>query len=81
MLKIRLQKIGKKNNLKFRFVLIDSKKASKSGGFLEILGFYDPQSKKGEFKKEKIEYWRLKGAQLSPTTLQLFKRLTADLKK
>ena len=55
-------------------VLVDSRKAPQSGAFLEILGFYDPKSKKGEFKKERVEYWRSKGAQISPTALQLFKK-------
>lgn len=73
MLKIRLQRIGKRNQPKFRLVLIDVRKASKSGAFNEMLGFYDPKSKKIEIKKERINDWLLKGAKISPTALQIFK--------
>lgn len=74
MLKIRLQRIGKKKDPKFRIVLTDSKNAPKSGSFLEILGSYDPTNKKVVLKKERIEYWRSKGSQISQTALQLFKK-------
>lgn len=67
-------RVGKKNQPKFRLILIDSKKASRSGAFFEILGTYDPISKKIEFKKDRVEYWRSKGAQISPTALQLSKK-------
>jgi small subunit ribosomal protein S16 len=67
MLKIRLQRIGRKNNAAFRVVLTDSKNSAKSGKFKEILGFYD--IKKGEiiFKNERINYWMNNGAQVSDT--------------
>jgi len=67
MLKIRLQRTGRKNNAAFRVVLTDSKNSTKSGKFKEILGSYD--LKKGEisFKKERITYWMSNGAQVSDT--------------
>ena len=67
MLKIRLQRIGRKNDPAFRVVLTDSKNSTKSGKFLEILGSYN--LKKGEviFKSDRIAHWMKNGAQVSDT--------------
>lgn len=71
MLKIRLQRIGRKNDPAFRAVLTDSKNSTKSGRFLEILGTYNPTSKEGtkekSFNNDRIKYWVGKGAKLSDT--------------
>lgn len=67
MLKIRLQRTGRKNNSAFRVVLTDSKNSAKSGKFKEVLGSYN--LKKGEviFKNDRILYWLSKGAKASDT--------------
>ncbi len=67
MLRIRLQRTGRKNNPAFRVVLTDSKNAAKSGKFKEILGSYDV--KKGEIilKDDRIKYWMNVGAKPSDT--------------
>jgi len=70
MLKIRLQRIGKKNAPSYRVVLAEHT-APPQGKFLEILGFYNPRKKEKSFKKERIEHWLSKGAQLSPTVFNL----------
>lgn len=67
MLKIRLQRIGRKNDPSFRAVLTDSKNSAKSGKFLEIVGIYNPKSGKTDFKTDRIKYWIGKGAKLSDT--------------
>lgn len=68
MLKIRLQRVGRKHEPVFRLVLTDSKNSPKSGKFLEVLGSYDARrGEKAEFKNEKIVYWISKGAQVSGT--------------
>ena len=67
MLKIRLQRIGRKNDPAFRAVLTDSKNSTKSGKFLEIVGSYNPKAGEAKFDAEKIKYWISKGAQLSDT--------------
>ncbi len=67
MLKIRLQRIGRKNDPSFRVVLTDSKNSTKSGKFLEILGTYNPKQKVLNFKNEDIKAWISKGAQVSDT--------------
>ena len=67
MLKIRLQRIGRKNDPSFRVVLTDSKNSTKSGRFLEILGTYNPKAGEKVFQNEKIKHWLSKGAKLSDT--------------
>ena len=67
MLKIRLQRIGRKNDPAFRGVLTDSKNSTKSGKFLQILGTYNPKAGETKFESEKIKYWISKGAKLSGT--------------
>jgi len=67
MLKIRLQRIGRKNDPAFRAVLTDSKNSTKSGKFLEILGTYNPKAGEKALNTERIKYWMSKGAQVSDT--------------
>lgn len=67
MLKIRLQRIGRKNDPSFRAVLTDSKNSTKSGKFLEILGTYNPKTGEKILKAEQIKYWMGKGAKCSDT--------------
>ncbi|MDP3725804.1 MAG: 30S ribosomal protein S16 [bacterium] len=65
MLKIRLQRVGRKHEPAFRVVLTDSRNSTKSGRFLEVLGSYDPRGKRGAqgLNKERISYLISKGAQ------------------
>ncbi len=68
MLKIRLQRVGRKNIPTFRVVLTDSKNSTKSGRFLEVLGSFDPRDDKSKLvKADRVKYWISKGAQLSGT--------------
>ena len=67
MLKIRLQRTGRKNDPYFRVVLTDSKNAAKSGKFLEVLGNYDPKKGETVFREDRVKYWMSKGAKLSET--------------
>ncbi len=67
MLKIRLQRIGRKNDPSFRVVLTDSKNSTKSGRFLEILGTYNPKAGEKVLTADRIKYWMSKGAKLSDT--------------
>jgi small subunit ribosomal protein S16 len=71
MLKIRLQRVGRKHEPTFRVVLTDSKNGTKSGRFHEVLGSYDPRKKTEAFEGEKIKEWMKKGAQLSDTLKNL----------
>ncbi len=67
MLKIRLQRIGRKNEAAFRLVVTDSKNAPQSGKFLEILGSYTLKNDAVTIKKERVEHWMKNGAQVSDT--------------
>ncbi len=67
MLKIRLQRFGRKNNPAFRIVLTDSKNAAKSGKFIEVLGNYDLKQNLFTVKKDLVLKRIAEGAGLSDT--------------
>ncbi len=68
MLSIRLQRVGRKNEPAFRFVLTDSKNSTKSGKFLEILGSHDPRNKKATVMNiERMKELIAQGAKPSDT--------------
>lgn len=72
MLKIRLQRVGKKHEPVFRVVVGKSQNGPKSGKFIEILGSYDPRDKNANtLNKEKVTAWIAKGAQVSDTVHNL----------
>ena len=70
MLKIRLTRVGSKNNPHYRLILVPAR-TKRNTKALEILGFYNPKTKEMKFDKEKIKQWREKGAQLSETVQRL----------
>jgi len=67
MLKIRLKRVGRKNDPSFRVVVIERTNSPKSGKELEIVGNYDPKQKRKHFEAERIKYWLSKGAKTSAT--------------
>jgi small subunit ribosomal protein S16 len=73
MLMIRLQRVGRIHEPTFRVVLVDSKRSTKSGQALEILGNHDTRKAKNNshVDAERIKYWISKGAQLSDTMRNL----------
>ncbi len=72
MLKIRLQRVGKKHEPVFRIVVGNSQNGPKSGKFIEVLGSYDPRSKnQNTLNKERVQAWMAKGAQVSDTVHNL----------
>ena len=72
MLTIRLQRVGRKNDPSFRVVVVESKRAPKSGSFLEVLGSYDPRVDRIQLKEERIKHWLGHGVQVSDTVNNLF---------
>lgn len=66
MLKMRLQRIGKKKQAYFR-VIVTEHTVKSQGKYLELLGSYDPHKKVLNAKKERIEHWLSKGVSISPT--------------
>lgn len=71
MLKIRLQRVGRKNDPSFRVVLTDSKNATRSGKFLEILGSYSARQGEPVISGERVNYWMSVGAKPSDTVHNL----------
>jgi small subunit ribosomal protein S16 len=67
MLKMRLQRIGRKNEPHFRMVVTDQRNGVQSGKFIDIVGSYNPKAGKVELKNETITEWIAKGVQLSDT--------------
>lgn len=65
MLVIRFTRIGKKNQPMYRIIVTDKRRATRGGRFVEILGNYNPFSKKTNIKKERVIYWISKGAKPS----------------
>jgi small subunit ribosomal protein S16 len=72
MLKIRLQRVGRKHEPTFRVVLTDSKNSTKSGRFLEVLGSYDPRKTTEVFKADRIKHWISQGAKPTDTLHNIF---------
>ncbi len=72
MLKIRLQRVGRKHEPAFRLVLTDSKNSTKSGKFIEVLGNHDFRTEKNtKLNKDRILHWIKVGAQPSDTAHNL----------
>lgn len=70
MLKIRLQRVGKRGQAYFRVVVLEHT-SRPQGKFLELLGNYNPHEKQLNVKRDRVEYWVSKGAQVSPTVNNL----------
>jgi small subunit ribosomal protein S16 len=79
MLKIRLQRFGKKKKPIYRIVAIESS-IKRDGKPVERLGFYNPHTKELMVNKARVEYWVSNGAQMSETVAGIMKRgITHDL--
>lgn len=68
MLRIRLRRTGKKKQPYYRVVVADQR-APRDGGFIEIVGHYDPRTQPStlELKEERVRHWLSVGAQPSET--------------
>lgn len=71
MLKMRLQRIGRKNNPSYRVLIVDSRQGPKSGKFVDHIGSYDPKADQVAIDGEKAKTWIAKGVQVSPTVHNL----------
>lgn len=70
MLKMRLQRRGKKNHATYRIVVAEHTSPVK-GRFIDDLGYYNPHEKKFEVDADKVNIWIEKGVQTSPTVHNL----------
>lgn len=71
MLKIRLQRVGRKNDPSFRIVVMPKQKDSQSGKVVEILGSYNARQGKPQIKADRVKHWIAAGAQVSGTVHNL----------
>ncbi len=73
--KIRLKRIGAKNQPAFRIVVADSR-SPRDGKCIEELGTYLPQKKADNFSIDlaRANYWLSKGAQPSETVASFIKK-------
>jgi small subunit ribosomal protein S16 len=76
MVVIRLARGGAKKRPFFNLVVADSRRA-RDGRFIERIGFYDPVAPEGRERlrvnRERLAYWKGKGAQISDTVARLVK--------
>ncbi|MCX6807776.1 MAG: 30S ribosomal protein S16 [Patescibacteria group bacterium] len=75
MLKIRLQRYGKKHEPFYRIVVAEHTAPIK-GHFIEAVGSYNPIAKPKEviLQEDRIAYWIAVGAKLSPTVEALVRK-------
>ncbi|MBR3697783.1 MAG: 30S ribosomal protein S16 [Clostridia bacterium] len=72
MVKIRLQRVGKKKAPFYHIVVADSRRA-RDGKIIEQIGTYDPMTNPGtiELDKEKVATWIKNGAKPTDTVKKL----------
>lgn len=71
MLKIRLQRTGRKNDPYFRLIVAESTLKPKTTQFAEILGNYNVKAGEFSAKADRVKHWISVGAQISPTVKNL----------
>jgi small subunit ribosomal protein S16 len=71
MLKIRLQRTGRKNDPHFRLIVTESTLKPKTSQFTEIVGTYNVKAGIFEAKGDRVKHWMSVGAQVSPTVRNL----------
>lgn len=72
MVMIRLARMGARKQPYYRIVVIEKSRA-RNGRSLEVVGTYNPRTNPASvtLKRERIDYWVSKGAQLSDRVAKL----------
>jgi small subunit ribosomal protein S16 len=73
MLVIRFNRTGKNKRATFR-IAVQEHTVAPGGRHVEVVGSYDPHSKKAVFKADRVKYWLEKGAQASESVHNLLVR-------
>ena len=78
MLMIRLARVGARKQPHYRIVVIEKQRA-RNGRSVEVVGTYNPRTNPAsvELKRERIDYWVSKGAQMSDRVNKLVSRAPA----
>lgn len=71
MLKMRLQRVGRKNDPSYRVVITDSRTSPKSNKHIDLLGSYSAKQNAFSVDGERAKEWIGKGVQVSPTVHNL----------
>lgn len=73
MLMIRLARVGARKQPHYRVVVIEKDRA-RNGRSVEVVGTYNPRTAPAsvELKRDRVEYWVSKGAQMSDRVAKLF---------
>ena len=77
MLMIRLSRVGARKQPYYRVVVIEKDRA-RDGRSVEVVGTYNPRTNPAsvDLKRERIDHWVSKGAQMSATVTRLVQRHT-----
>jgi small subunit ribosomal protein S16 len=75
VLMIRLARVGARKQPYYRVVVIEKERA-RNGRSIEVVGTYNPRTNPAsvDLKRDRIEYWTSKGAQLSDRVAKLAAR-------
>ena len=75
VLMIRLARVGARKQPQYRIVVIEKERA-RNGRPVEVVGTYNPRTNPAsvELKRERVDYWISKGAQMSERVNKLFSR-------
>lgn len=78
MLMIRLARIGARKQPYYRVVVIEKERA-RNGRSVEVVGLYNPRTTPAtiDLKRDRIDYWVSKGAQLSDRLSRLLSKAPA----
>jgi small subunit ribosomal protein S16 len=78
VLMIRLARVGARKQPHYRVVVIEKDRA-RNGRSVEVVGTYNPRTNPAsvDLKRERIDYWTSKGAQMSETVGKLVARYKA----
>lgn len=76
MVRIRLRRVGAKNQPSYRIVVTDSR-SPRDGRFIEKIGFYNPRTEPStmELDEERALYWLSQGAQPSDAVRRIIVKL------
>ena len=72
---IRLARVGARKQPNYRIVVIEKARA-RNGRPVEVVGTYNPRTNPAsvELKRDRVEYWVSKGAQMSERVNKLFSK-------
>jgi len=71
---IRLARVGARKQPHYRVVVIEKDRA-RNGRSVEVVGTYNPRTNPASvlLKRDRIEYWTVRGAQISETVAKLLR--------